>query len=117
MKKLIENIKSDKITYRGFILSIVLSITTIIYIIFNYKSLPPFIPIFNQLPWGEQRFTETQGIFITVIIFAVIFLINFIFSAFVYTKNPLIARMLAATTLLIAMLNFIFIARTILVII
>jgi len=116
MKNLINNIKSDKITLRGFFSSFLLGIITIIYILFNYKSLPPFIPIFNQLPWGEQRFTNASGIFITIIIFSFIFIINLIISSIIYSKNPLLARILAATTLLVAIINFIFIVRTILVI-
>jgi hypothetical protein len=116
MKKIINNIRSDRITLRGFMLSIILDIITVIYIIFNYKSLPPFIPIFNQLPWGDQRFTQTSGIFVTTIIFSLIFLLNFTISLLIYNKNPLIARILAATTLLLSVMNFIFIIRTIFVI-
>jgi hypothetical protein len=116
MKNLINNIKSDRITLRGFLLSFLLNIITIIYILLNYKALPPFLPIFNQLPWGDQRFTQTPGIFITVVIFSLIFVINLVISSLVYAKNPLIARILAATTFLIAIMNLIFIVRTILVI-
>ena len=117
MKNLINNIKSDRITLRGFILSFLLGIITFVYILIYYKRLPPFIPIFNQLPWGEQRFTQASGIFITLIIFSAIFVFNLILSSFVYDKSPLIARILAATTLLLGIINFIFIIRTILIII
>jgi hypothetical protein len=116
MKNIINNVKSDRITLRGFILSFILDIVTFIYILFNYKSLPPFVPIFNQLPWGDQRFTETSGIFITTIIFSFLFIANFIISLLIYNKSPLIARILAATSLLLAIMNFIFIVRTIFVI-
>ncbi len=117
MKKLINNIKSDKITLRGFLLSLILGLLTSVYVLFYYGSLPPFIPIFNQLPWGEQRFTSTIGIFIPIIIFSLLFLFNLIVTGVIYNKNPLIARIIAATTLLIAIMNSIFIIRTILVII
>lgn len=116
MKNFINNIKADKWTFRGFNTSLVLTFITIIYILINYKSLPPFIPIFNQLPWGTQRLTETPGIFIPIAVFSVIFIMNLIFSSVVYSKNPLIARIVAATTLLIAIMNFLFIIRTILII-
>jgi len=116
MKNLIHNIKSDKITLRGFLLSFIFGLVTIIYILFNYKTLPPFIPIFNQLPWGEQRFTNTSGIYITSIIFSFVYIFNLILSSLIYSKNPLLARILAATTLLVSIINFIFIVRTILVI-
>src|SRR5476651_485288 len=116
MKKFLNNIKADRLTFRGFIISFVLIIITTLYILINYRNLPPLIPIFNQLPWGYQRLTETWGIFIPVAILGILFIFNIIFTSIVYAKNPLIARIVAATTLLLVVLNFIFIVRTILVI-
>lgn len=113
MKDLVINIKADKITSRGFIFSIVFILLTIFFILLNYKSLPPFIPVFNQLPWGTQRLTQTSGIFIPVTLFSFIFLFNLVLSSTVYSKNPLVARMVAAITLIIAVINFLFTIRTI----
>ncbi len=115
MKKFITNIRADNITSKGFIISLTLFFITIIFIFIYYGSLPPLIPIFNQLPWGPQRLVPTLGIFIPIIIFTLIYIFNLIFSSIVYTKNPLIARIVAATTLLISIINFIFIIRTVLV--
>ena len=113
MKDFINNIKADKLTYRGFIISFFVGIFTLFIIIVAFKSLPPFIPIFNQLPWGEQRLTETVGIFIPLVVFAFIFVFNLSFTSLIYSKNPLIARIVAAVTLILAIMNFIFIAKTI----
>lgn len=117
MKELAHNIRSDKITSRGFILSIFFIILTSVFILLSYKNLPPFIPVFNQLPWGTQRLTQTTGIFIPVIIFIFIFLFNLILSSLVYSKNPLVARMIAAITLIIAVINLLFTVRIILLLI
>lgn len=116
MKTLINRLTSDKILLRGFSVSILLEIITNIYIAINYNSLPPYLPIFNQLPWGDQRFTQIFGIFIPSIIFILIFLFNLILATVIYFKNPLIARVVAATTFLISVMHFIFVIRTILVI-
>lgn len=117
MKNFFSNIQSDRLTFNGFIISVIFTLVTILYILLNYKSLPPFIPIFNQLPWGDQRLVSTPGIFIPVIIFACLFVFNIIFTSVVYSKNPLIARIVASVTLLLAIINFLFIGRTILSII
>lgn len=117
MKDLINNIRADKLTFRGFLVSFLLILITAVYILVNYTKLPPFLPVFNQLPWGNDRLTSTPGIFIPVAVFAFIFIFNVIFSSIVYSKNPLIARVLAAVTLLIAIINFLFIIRTLIVII
>jgi hypothetical protein len=113
MKDFINNIKADKLTYRGFIISFFVGIFTLLIIIIAYKNLPPLIPIFNQLPWGEQRLTETVGIFIPLVVFAFIFVFNLSFTSLIYSKNPLIARIVAAVTLILAIMNFVFIVKTI----
>ena len=116
MKKLFKNITSDKMTFRGFLLSLFLLILSVIYLVFYYNNLPPYIPLFNQLPWGQQRIVPTIEIFLPIGIFFLIFVINFIFTSIVYNKNPLIGRIIAATTLLIAIMNLIFIIRTVLIV-
>jgi len=113
MKDFIRNIQADKLTYRGFIISFFIGIFTLLIVLVLFRSLPPFIPIFNQLPWGEQRLTETIGIFIPLVLFAFVFIFNLSFTSLVYSKNPLIARIVAAVTLIIAIMNFVFIAKTI----
>ncbi len=113
MKDFIKNIKADKLTFRGFIISFFVGIFTLLIIIIAYKNLPPLIPIFNQLPWGEQRLTETIGIFIPLVVFAIIFVFNLSFTSLIYSKNPLIARIVAAVTLILAIMNFVFIVKTI----
>jgi hypothetical protein len=113
MKNFINNITADKLAFRGFFISFLLTLFTVIYILINYSKLPPFIPIFNQLPWGNERLTAPLGIFIPPIIFGFIFIFNIIFTSLVYNKSPLIARMVAAVTLILAFMNFLFIIRTI----
>lgn len=117
MKKFLTDIRADNITSKGFIISFLLSLITFIFIVLYYNSLPPLIPVFNQLPWGAQRLTPTAGIFIPFIIFCLIFLFNLIFSSAIYSKNPLIARFIAATTLILSVINFLFIVRTVFLII
>jgi len=113
MKNFINNIVSDKLALRGFFISFLLMLFTILYILVNYLNLPPFIPIFNQLPWGNDRLTTTPGIFIPTVIFAFVFLFNIIFTSIVYNKSPLIARIVAAVTLILAFMNFLFVIRII----
>jgi hypothetical protein len=113
MKNFIRNITSDKLALRGFLISFLLMLLTIFYILINYSNFPPFIPIFNQLPWGNDRLTTPLGIFIPIIILTFIFLFNIIFTSLVYNKSPLIARIVAAVTLILAFMNFLYVVRTI----
>jgi hypothetical protein len=117
MKELIDNIKADRLTFRGFLISIFLSLLTVAYIIIYYQSLPPLVPVFNQLPWGTDRLVPTAGIFIPIAVFTIIFIFNILFASLVYSKNPLIARILAAVTLILSMMNLLFVIRTVIKII
>ena len=117
MKNLISNITADKLAFRGFVISIFLALLTVLYILFYYAKLPPLLPIFNQLPWGNNRLVTTLGIFIPLAVFTVIFIFNVLFASLVYSKNPLIARIVSAVTLILALMNFLFIIRTVIKII
>jgi len=117
MKDFFKDIKGDKTITSAYLINISFIITTVIYILFSYGKLPPFIPIFNQLPWGEQRLGDTFTIFIPVGISLLIFTINIFISNSIYKKIPLISRMLAAISLLTGILTFLFIVKTITLII
>jgi hypothetical protein len=117
MKEFFKDVFQDKTITLAFFTNAFLLITSIVYILFSYGKLPPFIPIFNQLPWGEQRLGSTLTIFIPVLTALLIFAANIFASTFTYKKNPLISRMLSAISLLIAILTFLFIAKTIALII
>ena len=116
MKEFFKDIKSDKTTNIAFLLTIILIIATFIFTIFFYRHLPPFIPVFNQLPWGEERLWETLTIFVPILTSSLIFILNLITSTLIYKKIPLVSRMLAGTSLLIAALTFLFVIKTIILI-
>jgi len=113
MKEFFSDIRNDRITQGSFFGSIFVIFLSVVYILFYYSSLPTFIPLYNQLPWGEQRLASTSGILIPSLLAFIIFAFNLIFSSIIYKKIPLISRMLSITTLLIAILTFLFIIRTV----
>src|SRR3989344_4441574 len=98
MKKYFNYLSLDRLVLRLYIITFILIIATIAYTLFNYGKLPPLLPIFNQLPWGEERLSETSGIFIPGAAALLIFLFNIFLSAFIYTRSPLISRILTITS-------------------
>lgn len=117
MKKYFKHLRRDKLVLRLFILSFILLALTFLYIAINYSKLPPLLPVFNQLPWGQERLSITAGIFIPPLLALTIFLINIFLAAFSYNKSPLLARLLAVTTCLTGLLTLLFVIRTITLII
>ena len=117
MKEIFKDLKNDKTITMAYFLNIFSIFVISIFILFFYGRLPPFIPIFNQLPWGEQRLGGTITIFIPVLLALIIFAINLFTSAVTYKKIPLVSRMLSATSLLIGILTCLFVVKTIVLII
>jgi hypothetical protein len=113
MKEFFRDIRSDKLIFRGFTATFIFILLPLPYILINYRMFPPYMPIFNQFPWGPARLAPPWSIFIPSIISLAILAINVIFSSFLYKKTPLVSRMLAVTSFLIATLTLLYIFRTI----
>lgn len=106
-------VRSDRLIFRGFIINLLIIVITIFYILLSYRNLPPFLPLFNQMPWGEERIAKTAWIFIIPLISLTIFIFNLIYSAITYRKIPLIPRMLVITSFIVSVLALLFVVRTI----
>lgn len=113
MKKYFKYLREDKLLSRLFVFAFILIVITVVYILINYSKLPPLLPIFNQLPWGEKRLSQTIGIFIPSGVVFAILIFNIIASSLSYPKSPLISRMLAVTSFLTSLLTLLFVIRTI----
>lgn len=113
MKKFYKEIKSDKILFLAFLGGIILISLNLFYILFSYKNLPPLVPLFNQLPWGKARLGFKEQIFLPLVISFLILVGNIFFSSILYKKSALLARMLAITSLLVCFFAFLFVIRTI----
>lgn len=117
MKEFFKYVAADKTIAMAFFMNGFFIIAVLIFILFSYHLLPPFVPIFNQLPWGEQRLGTTISIFVPVMVSLLILIINIISAAFTYKKIPLVSRMMAAISLLASILTFLFVVKTVTLII
>ena len=113
MKKFIKQLRDDKILLRSFGATFILILATIVFTLIFYVNLPPLIPLFNQLPWGVDRLGAKFTIFLPIIVTFVILIINLILSFLAYATMPLVSRMIAITSFIVSLLTFIFIIRTI----
>jgi len=113
MKEILNNLKSDKTMLWGFTVSFLFLLLNGFYFFINYSNLPPYLPIYNQMPWGEERLGTKDQLLIPLIIATVIFLTNFLISYLIYIRMPLVSRMLCITTLLICFFTLLFSFRTV----
>lgn len=113
MKKILNILKQDKIIVLTYSTATFFAVINLLYILFFFSKLPPFLPLFNQFPWGEKRVGTKTEIFIPLIIVGIVFLSNFFIAGTLYQKMPLVSRILCVTTLLISFFAFLFAIRTI----
>ena len=109
MKEFFKVVKTDKIIYRTSLASGFVILVAFLYSMLRFFSLPPFIPVFNQLPWGNQRIGPSFTIFIPLSLTIIILIGNLALSSFTYSKTPLLSRIFSITTLLACLIMFIFI--------
>lgn len=112
MKELFKYAKTDKIIRLSLQISLALVLSEIVYTLFCYPSLPPLVPLFNQLTWGEDRLGQRFEIFIPSLTALLFLTTNLILLSKLYERMPLVARILSITTLLISILSFIFTVQT-----
>lgn len=111
MKDFLNTIAQDRITKVTTIVSLVILLITLVYVLLVYGALPPYLPLFNQLGWGDPRLGEKYLLFIPIVIALLIMIGNLILSTIVYSSMPLVSRVVTITTLLTSTLSFIFIVR------
>lgn len=86
--------------------SLFLLIIHVFLVAWFYPKLPPYIPFFNSMPWGEARLIPASLILSVPIMITTIFVGNLLISSFLYIKYPLIVRILQFNSLLFIFLSF-----------
>lgn len=117
MNHFFKNISQDKIFLLGCGGTVILLFMSVVLSGFFYGKLPPFLPLFNQMSWGVARLGTKEELFIPIIIAGITLLVNMILATVIYSKMPLISRMLCITSLLISLFVLLFTLRTIQIII
>ena|SRR5258708_5273769 len=112
MKKFFKYAKADRIIKWSLTAALLILIAELGYIGIFYFSLPPVLPLFNQMPWGQDRLGTRVEILLPVLITVSFFIINLILALKMYEKMPLVSRIVSITTVLISLLSFIFVVRT-----
>ncbi len=76
------------------------------------KDLPPEIPLFYSLPWGESRLTSPVWLWALPAVSGVTLLVNILVSQLLF--ESVLDRILAATTTLVALMSLVTLGKIIL---
>ncbi|MDE2025533.1 MAG: hypothetical protein KGJ07_03500 [Patescibacteria group bacterium] len=116
MKKFFRHIREDKLLFWSFVLSAVLLMGSVMLIGIFFQRIPPYLPLFNSLPWGYARVGSKITFFLPVLIGWIAIISNTIISSIIYEKIVLLARFIGGTTILVCTSILIFTIQILLVI-
>lgn len=105
MKGKFKLIFTDQFVRISLLLSLLFMIPLIVIIIATYPSLPPLVPFFNSMPWGEDRLAYSNLMIFLPILIVLVFAGNVLQATFSYTKYVLVARILMFNCFLFLLLG------------
>lgn len=117
MNALLSRIKIDKIVYYSSLSSLVTILLSSVIVGIFYRLIPPIIPLYNQMPWGETRLAAKSALFLLLALGFGIYILNLIILHYLYNSIPLLSRILSVTTVLTILFVFFIVARTIFILI
>lgn len=103
MKKSFNVFAHDPICLGGLLLSLIFLVSGVIFIFFSWNYLPPQIPLFYNQLWGEQQLGEKRQILFLPLFAFLIFLFDFFTSVKFIQKEPLLARILMGTGVILVL--------------
>ena len=113
MKKFFNSLQKDTVLVWSFWVSIITLFLMVLVTIISYANLPPFIPLYNHMPWGYARLGKTYELFFPTAVVLGICIINTIVGIKLIEKSPLLARFLFLTMAGLALFTCIFVGRLI----
>lgn len=100
MKNSYKIIFADRVIFYALVLSFFGILIQAIFSGIQFINMPPIIPLFNSLSWGEERLANKAFIFAVPGFLLLTIVLNFFFTSQMYKKNPLLSRMLLFNVLL-----------------
>ena len=113
MKKFFKLLQKDSVLTWTFWTTVLAIIVSLGVIALFYTNLPPFLPLYNQMPWGYERLGKTEQLFLFPLLAFFISALNLFFGVKLLEKNPLLARFLFITMTVISLFTCIFVTRLI----
>lgn len=96
-------------------LPLMLSLLMVVIILALYRFLPPKLPLFYSLPWGEKQLAGKEQLLIIPSSIALVSLGNLIFSWHLHSSQDIFKKILYFSSLLITLLMTITFLKIILI--
>ena len=73
----------------------------------KFTSLPPQVPLYYSLPWGESQLASASALFILPTISLVLLLINHLFAISLSKTSQLLSKSLVTISLIVSLFSLI----------
>lgn len=105
MKEKFKLILKDQFVRISLLLCVLFLVPLIIIIFTTIGSLPPLIPFYNSMPWGEERLAYSNITILLPILLIGVFVGNLLQATFSYSKYVLVARIVLFNSFLFLLLS------------
>jgi hypothetical protein len=96
----------ETINFYSIVFSLVTVILTLLIYALNYQSLPPQIPLFYSLAWGDNQLVSLSQFIILPSVMILIILLNLIFTWHLHSSQSVLKKIISISTLLTSILLF-----------
>lgn len=111
MKDLFKSVRADSIGVWSFWLSVFLFGLVFVGVFLVWKAIPPFLPLYNHMPWGYQRLGHSFEIFFPIVCGLGIVILNIFLASSFRVTYPLLARFLFIANVGIGFFTIVFFLR------
>lgn len=87
-------VREDVVIRTAFLLSSTIFVGLVILLFVSHASLPPVLPFFYSLPWGEQQLIALPFFLISPMLIPLFFLIQIIIAVKMYRNYAILTRLL-----------------------
>ncbi len=94
MQEMISYLKKDKVLRVAFLGSVIFYFLQVLFLLLNYRNLPPLIPLFLQRPWGVLQIAGKIQIIILPVLTGGLIALNTFLALALYKESPIASRIL-----------------------
>lgn len=103
----------EKINGQVFRWNLIFIFGQLIYLIIRFNDLPPLVPLFFSLSWGEGQLAPASSLFILPTLAIAVLLINNLMAALLLRSLTLLSRLLIIFSLIFSFMSAVSVIRII----
>lgn len=95
---------TDHFVRWGILLSLLIEITTLILVFVSWQKLPPLVPLFYSLPWGEEQLTTPLTLLLFILSGLGISFLNIVLAYIIAPKSKFFSHIVLANNVIVTFL-------------